>query len=298
MLPGLFLLLAVPRHLPAQELEPRALTNIPVGMNFAAVAYGFSRGNILLDPAVPIEDLDSHVHVFAGAYVRAINLLGRSGKIDIVVPFAAGDWEGLLEGERATRKIDGFGDPRVRLSVNFVGAPALRAGEFRSYQQKTIIGANIQVIVPVGQYDPARLINLRSNRWTFRPQIGMSHRAGKWYIESYLGAWFFTTNPDFYGGQKLTQRPLFVGKLHFIRTLTRRGAWGAIGVGYGIGGRTSLDDVPKDTRISTFRIGVALAVPIGIQHSLKFVVDSGVRLERGPDFDAVALSYQYLWGGI
>jgi hypothetical protein len=280
-----------------QELEPRALTNVPVGMNFAAVGYGFSRGNILLDPAVPIEDLTSHVHAFVGAYVRAINLFGHSGKIDVVVPFAAGDWEGLWEGEAAARKIDGFGDPRVRLSVNFAGAPALRGSEFRSYQQKTIVGVNIQVIVPVGQYDPSRLINLSSNRWTFRPQIGMSHRRGKWFVESYLGAWFFTTNRDFFGGQKLTQRPLFVGKLHLIRTLTKRGIWGAIGVGYGIGGRTSLDDVPKDTRISTFRFGAALAVPIGIQHSLKFVLDSGVRLERGPDFDAIGVSYQYRWGG-
>jgi len=247
--------------------------------------------------AVPIEDLNSHIHAFAGAYVRAISLFGHAGKIDVLVPIAAGDWEGLLEGEKATRKIDGFGDPRVRLSVNFVGAPALRGSEFRSYQQKTIVGASIQVIVPAGQYDPARLINLSSNRWTFRPQIGMSHRRGKWFVESYLGAWFFTTNPDFFGGQKLTQRPLFVGKLHLIRTLTRGGIWVTIGVGYGIGGRTSLDDVPKDTRISTFRFGVALAVPIGIQHSLKFVLDSGVRLERGPDFDAIAVSYQYRWGG-
>jgi hypothetical protein len=45
----------------AQELEPRALTNVPVGLNFAVLGYGYARGNILLDPAVPIENLDSRL---------------------------------------------------------------------------------------------------------------------------------------------------------------------------------------------------------------------------------------------
>jgi hypothetical protein len=122
----------------AQELEPRALTNVPVGLNFVVLGYGYAQGNILLDPAVPIEDLDSRLHTIVGAYVRAINIFGLSGKMDVVVPLAFGDWTGLYVGEAASRKIDGLGDPRMRLSVNFVGAPALRLNEYRNYQQKTV----------------------------------------------------------------------------------------------------------------------------------------------------------------
>ena len=49
----------------AQELEPRLFTNVPVGMNFAILGYAYSRGNVLMDPSIPIEDLDSKLHTFA-----------------------------------------------------------------------------------------------------------------------------------------------------------------------------------------------------------------------------------------
>jgi hypothetical protein len=148
----------------AQELEPRFMSNVPRGMNFAIVGYGFSKGNILLDPSVPIEDLDSQMHSFVAAYVRSIALFGQAGKIDAVVPFAAGDWRGRLNGQDTTRVIDGFGDPRIRLSWNSFGSPSLSRAEFRDYRQGAIVGASLQVFIPVGQYDSAKLINLGTNR--------------------------------------------------------------------------------------------------------------------------------------
>jgi hypothetical protein len=54
----LALLVLIPAQAAAQELEPRALTNVPIGWNFAMVGYRYATGNVLLDPAVPIEDLE------------------------------------------------------------------------------------------------------------------------------------------------------------------------------------------------------------------------------------------------
>ena len=128
-----------------------------------------------------------------------------------MVPFAAGDWEGVLEGVDTTRSATGFGDPRVRLSVNFLGAPALRATQFAGYVQKTIVGASLQLIAPLGQYDSSRLINLGSNRWTFRAQLGVSQAVGLWTFEAFAGGWFFTNNSNFFGGSTLEQKPLLTG---------------------------------------------------------------------------------------
>ena len=64
------------------------------------------------------------------------------------------------------------------------------------------------MIAPLGQYDPAKLINLGSNRLTFRPQIGVSRTTGDWIVEAYASAWLFTENSDFYGGNELKQAPL------------------------------------------------------------------------------------------
>ena len=278
----------------SQELEPRLLSNVPVGTNFGILGYAYSRGNILLDPAIDIDDLDSRIHTLVGAYVRSFSLAGLASKVDLVVPLASGDWTGKVEGRDSARSIAGFGDPRIRLSVTFVGAPALQREDFPSYRQATVVGASLQVIAPLGQYDPNKLLNLGSNRWTARTVLGASKALDRWLLEGYLGAWVFGRNDSFFGGNTLEQKPLFTAKTHLIR-LFDRGRWLALDVGYGLGGRSRIAGVERDTRISTFRFGLTFALPISGGHSVKFSALSAVRLEKGPDFDALGSSYQYRW---
>ena len=40
----------------AQELEPRAYANLPIGLNFLALGYAYSRGGLATDPSLPVED--------------------------------------------------------------------------------------------------------------------------------------------------------------------------------------------------------------------------------------------------
>jgi hypothetical protein len=108
----------------------------------------------------------------------------------------------------------------------------------------------------------------------------------------------FTENPDFYGGNELKQAPLAAFKLHAIYTIPKRRSWLALDVGYAIGGRTEVNGVKMDTRISTFRFGATVAVPLATRHTVKLTGVTGVRHERGPDFDAIALTYNYRWGGM
>jgi len=49
-------------------------------------------------------------------------------------------------------------------------------------------------------------------------------------------------------------------------------------------------------RISSFRFVVILAVPVANDHIMKLTGLTGVREERGPDFNAVVLTYQYRGG--
>ncbi len=195
-------------RLSAQDLEPRAFSPSPVSVNFAAMGYGYSLGNVLLDPSIPLEDGTGKVHSMIGAYVRTFSFFGMSAKADAVVPFAFGDWKGTLAGQDTTRSATGFGDPAVRLSVNFVGAPALEIPRFMTYRQETIVGASLRVIVPLGQYDNTRLINLGTNRWTFIPRLGVSRSLGRWTLEGIVSAWLFADNADFFG-VTLEQDPLW-----------------------------------------------------------------------------------------
>lgn len=279
----------------AQDLEPRAFSPVPVSVNFAALGYGYSFGNVLLDPSIPVEDGTGKVHSLVGAYVRTFSFFGMSAKADAIVPVAFGDWEGQLAGQDTSRSASGFGDPSVRLTVNFVGAPALEMPRFMTYRQKTVVGASIRVVAPLGQYDNTKLINLGTNRWTFAPRVGVSQRAGHWNLEAVASAWFYTDNPDIQG-KRLEQDPLFALQ-GSVAYLFERGAWLAVDGGWGSGGRATVDGNKSETRQENARFGVTFAYPLTKRTSLKLAWIGGASTRLGADFDSFILLYQYRWGG-
>jgi hypothetical protein len=292
------ILAAAPAAAPAaaQELEPRALINAPVGVNFLLVAAGYAYGNVLLDPALPLEDGRARLGTVGVGYLRSIGVFGMAGKIGLVVPAATGYWEATFAGADTSTSRTGFGDPLLKLSVNFVGSPALTLTEFRGYRQSTVVGASLQVAAPLGQYYPDRLVNLGSNRWSFSPRLGASQVAGRWLLEAYAGATFYTKNGDFYGGQTLTQEPLFDVQAHAIYGIRGPDFWAAGSVGYGWGGRSTIGGEPKSS-IENVRFSGVLRVPLARGHALKLAYINGVRTRLGSDFDTFQLAYQYAWGG-
>ena len=280
----------------AQELEPRSLTNVPVGMNFVVVGYALSSGNVAMDPALPIEGLNATINSGVFAFARAIDFFGLGAKVDAVVPVATAHWTAVVFGRDSSRTANGFGDPRVRFSVTLIGAPALHRAQFRDYRPGTVVGASLQVWVPIGEYDPARVLNLGSHRWTFKPQLGVSQALGRWIVEAYAALWLYGTNGDFYGGSTLEQKPFLTGKLHLIRKLPK-GFWVTLDGGIGAGGRTIIDGEPSDNYQSCFRVGFTVAAPLARQHTLKLSAYTTERIDAGPDYNFVSLFYQFNWGG-
>ena len=57
----------------AQELEPRAYVNIPVGLNFVASGYAYTAGGILFDPTIPLDNANIRIHGSLLAYARYTN---------------------------------------------------------------------------------------------------------------------------------------------------------------------------------------------------------------------------------
>ncbi len=278
----------------SQELEPRSLTNVPVGTNFAVLGYGFASGNILFDPALPLEDVNANMHALVGAYVRSFNFFGMGAKANVMLPFAAGDWEGVYQGNYTTTARTGMGDMRFGFSFNFIGSPALQKDGFKDFKQKTIAGFSMQMVAPTGQYFDDRLINLGSNRWAFRPQLGVSHKMSSWYIEYAINAWFYTTNEAFWDGNTLKQNPIGTFKLNVIKAFSK-GIWVSLGAGYAYGGRSYVNDVRRDASISALRLGAIVVVPVHPQHSLKLTLLTAQRFEEGADFDSIGLTYQFIW---
>lgn len=229
----LILIAAIPVVGAAQEIEPRTYSNTPVGLNFLAVGYSYSSGNIFMDPSLPIEDLDGRVNVALVRYIRTFNLFGAPAKFKAMLPWATGHWDGFLDGEFQTRDASGLADARFGLDVLLVGAPVLEPAEFAGYEQKSVVGLRFDLVVPTGQYDSSKLINLGSNRWAFHSEVGFSKTWGRWTLEGSVGAWFYSDNDDFYGGSQLSQDRFLVAKVNIVRSI-RPGFWWAVGSGHGL----------------------------------------------------------------
>ena len=277
-----------------QELEPRSINNLPVGSNFLIGGYGFARGNILLDPALPVEGVDSNIHSLVVGYVRSIKFFGMSSKIDVILPFVTGDYEGAVEEELNIARRTGFGDIRMRFSFNFLGSKAMDVGQYKDYTPDVVSGISIQLIAPTGYYDNKALINPGSNRWVVKPQWGIAKNYEKWNLEGYVGLWIFGENSDYLEGNSLKQEPLLTIKGHAIRTL-KNNSWISLSAGYGVGGRTKVNEVKRETQISTMRLAFLYALPVSQKSTLKFTAITGIRFERGSDYNGIAVSYQYRW---
>ncbi|MGR9086990.1 MAG: transporter [Gammaproteobacteria bacterium] len=279
----------------ATDIEPRAYSNIPIGLNFLLAGYGYTKGNVAFAPSVPIENGKMEIHNTVLAYVHSLDFWGRSGKVDVIIPQAwlSGQAEAL--GQQRDREISGFADPLFRLYVNFFGAPALSMKEFAGYRQDTIIGASLAVSPPAGQYDPQKLVNIGTNRWTIKPEIGLSKAWGPLIAEFAAGVLVFTDNDQPFMANTQEQAPLYNFQGHLIYSFGS-GIWGAIDANYYAGGRITRDDKLLDNLQQNWRVGATLSFPINRQNSIKISGNSVVQSRTDSFFDTIGITWQYRWG--
>lgn len=281
----------------AQTIEPRLFANAPVDLNFLIFGYAETNGGVVLDPSVPLEDAHIRIHAPVLGYARSLDIAGLSGQIQIAVPYAWLSGNALLPtGERKTREVDGFGDPAIRFSVNVHGAPALTAAEFPSYKPDLVVGVSLQISAPTGQYDPDRLVNLGTNRWSFKPEFGFSKTLGRYLLEASGAVSLYTDNDDFYGGQHRSQDPIYSAQGHLIYRF-RGGAWGAFDATYYTGGRTTLDGVEGEDLQRNWRLGLTTSFPLAPRDSMKVYFSDGVSTLSGEDFILAGVAWQHRWGG-
>jgi hypothetical protein len=291
----IFALLLSPLLALAQDLEPRAYSNSPVGLNFLVAGYAYSQGGLSTEPAVPIQDARLEIHGVVLAYARALDLWGKSGKFDVIVPYADLSGTALVAGVQRERNVSGFGDPRLRLSVNLYGAPALPPAQFAGYQRDLVIGASVQVSAPGNQYDSSRLVNIGTNRWSVKPDVGLAKTFGRLTADATAGVTYYSANDDYFGGNRREQAPVYSIQAHLSYDLGA-GVWAGIGATFYSGGRTTVNGVRNNDALDNSRAGATLALPVDRHNSLKLSFSRGVTTRIGTSFDTLAVAWQYRWG--
>jgi hypothetical protein len=279
----------------AQDLEPKAYTASPTDAAFLVLGVSRLSGGLVFDPTVPISDVSATFGsaVAAGGYT--FGLFGKLALVTAAVPFATGELSGRVGEDAQTIYRNGLTDSRFKLSVNLAGNPAMRARAFAKAPRKTIVGTSLTVTAPTGEYDRTKLINLGTNRWSVKPEIGVAMPAGRWDVDAYLGVWLFSDNGDFYpGGLRRSQDPVVALQGHVSYTFKPR-LWLAIDSTWYSGGRAQVEGGQPGLGFSNSRLGATLSLPVGRSHSFKVAYSSGVSVRTGTDFRMVSIGWQKLW---
>jgi len=280
----------------AQDLEPRLYTNVPLGINFLGAGYGYSDGNVLFDPAVALDNAKIEIDGPVLGYGRSVRLGPFSGKVDGAIARVCLDGSADYEGEHVTRNVCGWTDARARMTVNFSGAPPLKRQEFASYRQDWVFGGSLQLGLPVGDYDPARLVNIGANRESAKLELGVSKNLSHWLLEVSFADTLYEDNTNFYGGRVREQESITSLQGHAVYRFSS-GLWLALDATSYHGGQTTTNSVRSNDLQSNDRFGLTASLPINAKQSVKLAASTGVSTRTGTDFDTLAAVWQYAWGG-
>ncbi len=193
-------------------------------------------GEVLFDPVLLVENVEMRVSTVLVSYLRTFGVLCKSARVDATVPVQSARWEGLVDGVFTTVRRDGMADPRIRLSVNLIGAPALTGSVF-----------------------------------------------------------VFTVNDEFWNGNKREQDGLWALQYHVVRTFPHR-LWASLSGAWGWGGKSQVNDVPKDDLKKNALFSVAFGFPAGAKSSGKLVYwRADTQTHVGIEAHNVALAWSVLF---
>jgi len=277
-----------------QDMEPHAYSAVPIDTNFLIGSYVRTTGSVSLDPSLPITDVKASINTGLLGYERTFDLFGTTGSAALLLPYFEGEVSGKVftEGQEVTRS--GLGDIALRFTDNFIGNPAQTAKAFAGRKPTTTVGASLTILAPTGDYNPAHLVNIGTNRWAFRPGIGLSQPIGDWFVDVAGAAWFFTDNTNFLQGHVRSQAPALVGEFHAGYNF-RPGLWLSGDALYYSGGGTSTDGIDGRNSETLWRYGMTLAVPIAHGWSTKFAWASWLSAHNGGTFNTIGVSLQFRW---
>lgn len=293
------LLLAVlypPAKAYGQFTDPHTYENAPVGLNQVELAYAYARGNASIDTSIIVTGARINLNQGSIAYTRYFGLVHRLLWVKASLPLAG--LNGSISGTNIQGSVIGTGDMSYQLAALLKGGPALSVTQFENYKPTTTIGISLSITAPTGLYHSNKVLNLGSERWSFKPEIAVSHPFGpeqKWLVEAYANAYFFTDNTSYHEVEILRQDPLPGIEGHVSYSFVNN-VWASFDTRYSFRGVTFVNGTNQNNSQQNFSLGSELNVSLNARNSLAFTFDKALVHQNGPSLSGFAVKYNFTWG--
>ena len=205
-----------------------------------------------------------------------------------------------VDGVSTSTRRSGLSDTFLRFAINLYGAPPLEGKKYAAYRAKTkvetIVGAGLSIQLPTGDYMDDKLINLGTNRFTFRPQFGVMHTRGKWSLEdNSISPRSTPITMIFLTGKNLSR----IRSILFTAILSIHFAPGSGPVqsgGYDYGGRSTVDGDKKDDRKQNLIWALSFGFPLNRHLGVKLAyIGTRTQESTGLDSDSFTIGFNCFW---
>jgi hypothetical protein len=288
-------LLRSPDQARAQFTDAHSYDNTPVGVNQLEVGYAFVHGDASIDTSLVIAGANLDLNQGTIGYTRYFGLFQRLMWVEAALPLAR--LGGSVTGTRIEGATAGAGDSSYALAMLLKGGSALTAAQFESYKPTTAVGLSLTVTAPTGLYDPDKVLNIGSGRWSFKPEIALSVPFGpeqKWQLDAYANGYFYTDNTSYRGREILRQEPLAGLEGHISYSLNER-VWVSMDTRYSFRGTTFVNGVDQNDDQHNVIVGSEINVSIDSRHSLRFGFGKVVAHHNSPALGGFNVKYDYAW---
>jgi Putative MetA-pathway of phenol degradation len=279
----------------AQFNDARAYDNTPVGVSQLELDYTYVRSNASLDPSLSIAGANLNLNQGTIGYTHYFGVFGRLAWVEATVPLAG--LGGSIAGTNVHGSIAGAGDSSYQIATLLKGGPALNIEQFESYKPATSLGLSLSITAPTGLYNSNKILNLGSDRWSFKPELAFSLPFGpdqKWEFDAYGNATFYTDNTFYHGREALRQEPLPGLEGHISYSFNDR-VWLSLDTRYSFRGTTYTDGISQNNPQQNFILGNELNISLSPQNSLTFVFAKAIVHQNGPTATGFSIKYDYTW---
>jgi len=288
--------LHVPDQAHAQFNDAHSYDNAPVGINQIELAYTYVRANASLDTSLVVAGAKISLNQGVIDYTRYFGMLHRLTWVEAGVPVAA--LGGSIPGTNINGSITGAGDTSYQVGMLLRGGPALSVAQFENYKPTTTFGASLTTTAPTGLYRPNKILNLGSDRWSFKPEIALSHPFGpqqKWQLDTYANVYFYSDNTSYDGREILRQQPLPGIEGHISYSFSDK-LWASFDTRYSFRGTTFINGADQNNAQQNFILGSEVSVSISSRNSLLFEFAKALVHQNGPALVGFSVRYDYTWG--
>ncbi|HEY6374814.1 MAG TPA: transporter [Edaphobacter sp.] len=280
----------------AQFTDPRNYQNTPVGINQLELAYAYVRSNTSIDTSFIVSGAKFNLNQGLIDYTRYFSFLHRMAWAEASVPIA--NLNGSIAGTDISGSTTGTGDSGYSAAILLKGGPALSPEQFANAETTTSIGLSLSITAPAGQYDPTKLLNLGSDRWSFKPELAISKPFGpeqRWVLDAYANSYLYTDNNRYRGVEVLRQRGLLGLEGHISYTFNNT-IWASLDTRYSFRGDTTVSGVNQNNSQQNFIVGSELVVSPNSRNSFTFEFAKAAIHKNGPSLTGFAVKYDYTWG--